>query len=69
MAASHQQRYRQRRRAQGFKEVTVSLDASSQARLHRMGQAYGKTRQEVRFKSISTEFLLGSMVSSRTASP
>lgn len=47
MAASHQQRYRQRRQAQGFKEVTVSLDASSQARLRRMGQAYGKTRQEV----------------------
>ncbi|WP_349608572.1 hypothetical protein [Halomonas sp. H10-9-1] len=26
MAASHQQRYRQRRQAQGFKEVTVSIE-------------------------------------------
>ncbi|RCV85792.1 hypothetical protein DU506_20265 [Vreelandella rituensis] len=47
MAASHQQRYRQRRQAQGFKEVTVSLDENSQARLRRLGQAHGKTRQEV----------------------
>ena len=29
MAASHQQRYRQRRRTQGFKKVTVSLEAGS----------------------------------------
>jgi len=47
MAASHQQRYRQRRQAQGFKEVTVSLDENSQARLRRLGQTHGKTRQEV----------------------
>lgn len=47
MAARHQQRYRQRRQAQGFKEVTVSLDASSHERLRRLSQAHGKTRQEV----------------------
>ncbi|MBZ0329349.1 hypothetical protein KZO25_03350 [Halomonas sp. ANAO-440] len=47
MAASHQQRYRQRRRRQGFKEVTVSLEAGSHERLRRLGQAHGKTRQEV----------------------
>jgi len=47
MAASHQQRYRQRRQAQGFKEVTVSLNTVSQERLRRLGLAHGKTRQEV----------------------
>jgi hypothetical protein len=47
MAASQQQRYRQRRQAQGFKEVTVSLDTVSQERLRRLGQVHDKTRQEV----------------------
>lgn len=47
MAAKHQQRYRQRRRAQGVKEVTVSLEADSRGRLRRLGQVHGKTQQEV----------------------
>ena len=45
--ADTEKRYRQRRQAQGFKEVTVSLNTVSQERLRRLGLAHGKTRQEV----------------------